>query len=793
MIKKIYQRFLLLFPLAFLSVYNIQGQINQSETPYSSSEYFQQVITPLHTIETRAIDVPDRDQIKSEIEAGLLPANPFAKAIYLDYDWNNSGSWIDLPGGDRLWMLKLKANDAVSLHIICEEFEIPEGAKLFVYNDNNILGPFTHLNNQKHRKFTTEVLKGDNLTIEYYEPASVRGQGSMKIKRIDYGFQAFDWELAEEDIQKPRLYSSYKVQDGSGTCNINIRCPIAEDWQDHKRAVARVVVVTSQGSGRCSGSLINNGNNDGTPYFQLAWHCEMSPSDVTINYESWQFTFNYEATTCAYNSPETSSNSIIGCTFKTRVPSADYVLVELNNLPSNNNPYFLGWNRGSTAPTSVVGIHHPGGNPKKFSYSNNNVDINPSQISFTGGFEPLVIPAGNLWRFSWASDGGTTEGGSSGSPLLDQNGRSIGVLTGGNSSCSNQQGFNAYGRLFSAWGAVAPFLDPNNIGMTTLNAYDPNAASPNDVGVIQLGTNTSACEFSDNTLMNVTVRNFGTAPQNDVPGSYTIENSNTGAAISTQNIMFSGAFNPGQSRSFTVPVDISEPSIAYRVSFSTDLDTDENSENNERESVFTNVKATVPSSGVTITNADLGNMTLSWTSGNGQQRLVLVKEGSPFTSTDYPEDGASIPAGSFFGTGGRVGDAFAVYRGSANTTNVSGLTVGATYYVAVIEFSCTPPFYLFENIPTANTLVTNLENELALKAISVFPNPANDFVSIDFGNLTFPEAELSLYNSLGMKVVEKDIQNADKTILKVNNLKPGIYTLRIKTSQFTVEKKVVVY
>jgi hypothetical protein len=72
---------------------------------------------------------------------------------------------------------------------------------------------------------------------------------------------------------------------------------------------------------------------------------------------------------------------------------------------------------------------------------------------------------------------GSTEGGSSGGPLFDQNQRLRGTLTGGpESPCS----IAYYGRFHSFWNetAIAQFLDPLGTGATELDGFDPFGGPP---------------------------------------------------------------------------------------------------------------------------------------------------------------------------------------------------------------------------------------------------------------------------------------------------------------------------
>jgi hypothetical protein len=796
MIKNIYSKLLLSFILCVLYTGVSEAQVSEGGTPYSFSQYFKQVVAsnPGTRLKTKSIDVPKQSEIKSDIEAGLLPASPFAKAVYVDFDWNNSGTWIDLPNGDRIWQLRIYAIDAISLHLIAKDFVMPEGAKLFVYNDlqNTVLGAFTERHNQEHKTFTSEVLEGDNLIIEYYEPANVRGKGSMHITRIDYGFKPIQWEEVEENPDEYRLKSSYKTSDISGTCNINVLCPPAQNWQEHKRSVARIVVATSTGSGLCSGALVNNTNFDGKPYFQTAFHCERSPEGVTINYESWQFRFNFEANACEHGSPNNPFTTVTGCTFKGRVPEADYVLVELNPLPAAVNPYFLGWNRGGTSPTSAVGIHHPRGEPKKFSFTDGTISVNTSQNTFTGGFSLLIIPAGGLWTFSWAINGGTTEGGSSGSPLLNQDGHTVGVLTGGSSNCNNPQGFNAYGRLFTAWFIASPFLDPNANAGLSLAPYDPNATFTN-VKANNIELLVTPCELSTQTPFSVLINNAGGVDVTDVP--VTVRALHTNGDILDEATYTVSSLAVGQTNETEVNLDLSAENN-YTIRAFTSLSTDQDANDNSIEIAIENKIATIPSSSLVLDNSTLLELGITWQRGDGEGSIVLLKKGSDFTPADLPVDGVSYSFNPNIATStSTIGNAFVIYRG-ASLNNIIARDLEATenYFVTVLEFSCNPPVFLRSNALNGNSIVTNLAEE-TFRGLSVYPNPVNRYqLSIEIPNYQ-GQVDLKILSSNGIEVSSFNtrLEGGNRSIiLDTQSLTGGLYLVKIQTSNGVITRKIAI-
>lgn len=80
------------------------------------------------------------------------------------------------------------------------------------------------------------------------------------------------------------------------------------------------------------------------------------------------------------------------------------------------------------------------------------------------------------------------------------------------------------------------------------------------------------------------------------------------------------------------------------------------------------------------------SMTLTWTNGDGSNRIVLGKELTAVNSN--PVDGTSYTASTVFGTGTQIGtNNFVVFNGTTNTVTVTGLTSGTTYNFAVYEFN----------------------------------------------------------------------------------------------------------
>lgn len=351
------------------------------------------------TVVMPAVDV---ETLKAEDEVRALSPvkGPYRFGFnhMVDLGLENSGIWHTLPNDDRVWRLSIKCPEAYSINFEFHEYVIPEGAQVFVYNDlDEVIGGFEAGSNPGHDQLGVTQLAGDRITIEYVEPVAVRGQGRLRVGQVTHAYRD--------------ILGTTKALNESGSCNNNVICPEGDPWRAQIRSVA---MITVNGNGACTGQLINNCANDGHPYFLTANHC--------LGGNNWVFRFNWNSPTCATTTNGPMNQSVAGFTLLANSAGSDVALLELNtNPPPIYNVFYSGWNKAATAATSVTCIHHPSGDIKKISFE--------EQAVTSGTFD-----GAQCWKVS-AWDDGTTEGGSSGSGLWNQNGLLVGQLFGGSASC----------------------------------------------------------------------------------------------------------------------------------------------------------------------------------------------------------------------------------------------------------------------------------------------------------------------------------------------------------------------
>lgn len=412
-------------------------------------------------------------------------APQFAHVLPLDVRPTTHGEWTANGDGTQTWRLRLSSPTALSLNLGFTEYQMPEGGELYLHtgrvDDWTVRGPFTPADNQDHNQLWTPILPGDQIVVEVTLPADRRPELGLWLTHIGHD------------------YLGFLGMTKSGSCNIDVACGGADGYPqvDPYRSVIRAVAVYGFGGGTaCTGFLINNVRQDQTPFFMTAAHCGVSP----VNAPSMVVYWNYENSSCrAPNSAASGAggdgslatfNS--GAVFRAGSNTSDFVLVELDEpVNSSANAYFAGWDRSYTPPSGrVVAIHHPNTEEKRITFTN-------QQTYFTNGYNGPPNPNGtHLHVPDW--DLGTTEPGSSGSPIFDASGRVRGQLHGGLAACGNNS-FDTYGAFARSWtgnggntSRLRNWLDPDNTGTVQLGGI--NASGSGGGGSLSISVNPAAQE-----------------------------------------------------------------------------------------------------------------------------------------------------------------------------------------------------------------------------------------------------------------------------------------------------------
>ena len=388
------------------------------------------------------------DQEREEI--GLAPR--FALTEQVNITPETDGTWEARDSRFDLWRLRINSPGALSLNLGFTEYRLPKGSRLTIRppdsdgpSDPRGVRTFTNRDNEAHGELWTPVVLGDDIVIELVIPRESRHDYDLQLTAINMGYRFFGESAAD-------------ATDKSEPCSVDVICPVGDDW---RLEIASVGVISTGGSTYCSGFMINNTAEDGRPFFMTADHCGIGTNNAPSLVVYW----NFESPVCGQHGGGSLSQYMTGSTFLAGASATDFTLVEMDDpVDSDHMISFAGWNRSNTDATSAVAIHHPATDEKSISFE----DDPTTTTSYYGTSSPgdgTHIRVGD-----W--DLGSTEGGSSGSPLFDQNHRVIGQLHGGDASCYNNLP-DWYGRFAATWPFVSQYLDPVGTGAVTTDTYAP--------------------------------------------------------------------------------------------------------------------------------------------------------------------------------------------------------------------------------------------------------------------------------------------------------------------------------
>ena len=285
----------------------------------------------------------------------------------------------------------------------------------------------------------TGLLYGSEAVIEYLEPATVRDQGRFSIKRMDHAYKPV--ARSEKGGGRSPVFGF----GSSLSCQIEADCPLGDPVEDLKRSVCRIIVVVEEGTGYCTGNLMNNTAEDGTPYIYTGFHCM---DGFTPIYDLWRFDFQYRAVGCDPPVSEPQFLSVLGSTYRAGRQENDFLLLELNKaVPNNFSPHFMGWNRQNDPPDTSYMLHHPKGDVQKVSRSTEKGTIFNGPIFWSN---EVTTPRSHHFDVDFAE--GNYEQGSSGAAQINEKGQLVGHLNGGNpdtAACNFSQAW--FGRFSLAW------------------------------------------------------------------------------------------------------------------------------------------------------------------------------------------------------------------------------------------------------------------------------------------------------------------------------------------------------
>ncbi len=668
----------------------------------------------------------------------------FAQKFYVEFNTENSGEITYNADGSAFWQLGLKSDSAFSINLQFSKFHLLQGDTVYIYNPDKskIVGPLTEANNLKSGTLPTVPIFGDSIIVELRQSPDTSSLRSVEIGEINHDYRGLRG--------LPSLIGST-----TDSCSYHATCFDVTD-----KVEKGVCVLIIDGSVLCTGTLVNNTAQDGTPYVLTAAHCldgySETPAEVATSIVAF---FNYEAPNCVSSIRGSIEQTIGGSTLKAFASDVDLALVELSSTPPvDYRPYYAGWNLSASLTPPFYGIHHPYGTVKR-------VAVEEHSISAASYGSPFL--SNSHWRVpSW--EVGTTDKGSSGSGLFDSTGKLVGALSGGSSYCYSPYN-DYYYRLNKAWAYYSDstkqlkvWLDPTASGVTELNGFNPYG--------------------------NDTALRYSNIAKTETPIEAYLETPNSGL-LAGQNSL--------NATDYAEKYALNENAYLYGIFIVPPI---ANAANSDVISIRVYAGDSVPDEAYLLADTVIDIKPLQWSSSNG---FYSYSKGILAGNDNYIRFGSPIAVGKNFMIAYDVPytnlpiDSFSVFTAPARTSGelasvvvkVGGSWISMYDFAGVRTSLWIDPVIQYDStaIATDTSLVDRDRKTI------VFPNPADDVLRVMTRYDMSGECKLTLYDIYGRIIKQKTGKVLYYTIdMPVADVPVGSYFLRVEYDGKSESHKIII-
>jgi len=369
--------------------------------------------------------------------------------------------WVQEADGTATAVFAVTSPGAQALRLALDVTDLPAGVELRFFSlalPPQVFGPFT---TRELRPGGQEATQSAAEAMLYWSPVIEGETIGVELRLTQPTQQAgFVLKLAQvSHLEQSVLTSAKNLADigRAGSCNIDVQCRTVAN--SIRGATAKIIFTKGGNSFLCTGTLLNDQDPDSfIPYFLTANHClDTQAAASTVN-SYWLF----ERATCGGPDPTSVIQRTNGGDLLATGTNSDFTFMQLNDdVGTIAGVVFAGWNAAPLpASTSVVPIHHPSGDLKKWSQG--------THMGFADYLGGIVNGTGSHLLVLYSQ--GTTEGGSSGAGLFDPSDQLRGTLHGGEASCSTPNAPDYYGRFDLTFPSIQQWL---STGATRLTLGSP--------------------------------------------------------------------------------------------------------------------------------------------------------------------------------------------------------------------------------------------------------------------------------------------------------------------------------
>jgi lysyl endopeptidase len=406
------------------------------------AELVKQIRVPVTPDELAAIDQVDRSTTPLKIG--------FVKTLAPVFNVSRLGRDIVTSGdGSLAWAAVIRADQGGAIRLHIENLNLPAGTELYVYSRaGEAFGPYTGTGPDATGDFWTTALFGSEAILQ------LRGSGSA----ADTSLRGASFRVTEVGIISPSFTGPTPdavaaAFCGNPTCIVDASCYSAAN--SIKDAYAKMEWVSGAFLYTCTAGALNDTGTVGTaPFYALsANHCfskNTTAKNVTFY---WRFRTSACNGACPSNTgwPYKTTGSSVAATGT----KGDFLLLQLNSAPPAGTT-LLGFTNAAVANTNGVALH-------RVSNPNFGPQVYNEQTVNTSAPTCRSWPRGE--RIYSRDTLGGTDGGSSGSPVVNSSDQVVGQLSGACGTntadpCDSTKNATVDGALAYYWLTVKPFINP---------------------------------------------------------------------------------------------------------------------------------------------------------------------------------------------------------------------------------------------------------------------------------------------------------------------------------------------
>jgi len=361
----------------------------------------------------------------------------------------SGGIFTETSDGGFIWAAAVSSPGAKAIRLHLRNFSIPDAAELYFYSPTGeVRGPYKALGPNGDGEFWTNAVFSETaaLALRFFGPYSGDDLRNVSFVLTDLGHIGKHFPNSDEQD-----HTWNHNQCGNASCVLDAKCGNLGPAGPAAAAVAKMEWIQGPFIYTCTGGLL--ADTDASTQRKLFLSANHCLSKSNNNLETF---FNYTTTSCNGSCPGNPAPHTTGVTKLVSGSQGDFTLFELGAGTLPAGAVFLGWNNSPIAFTSGANLYrvsNPNFGPQV--YSQHQVDT--TAVTCTGWPRGQRIYSNDVV--------GATDGGSSGSPVVNSASEVVGQLSGCcgfncADVCDAASNSTVDGALAHYWSSVEPFLDP---------------------------------------------------------------------------------------------------------------------------------------------------------------------------------------------------------------------------------------------------------------------------------------------------------------------------------------------